>query len=395
MLCLSTTTLNGQFLTDMTYPGYTEEVDKSGYSISGIVLDEDTDEPIMFANVALYSEQGVLFKGAETDLQGRYTLNNIENGKYYITFSFIGYESKNTIEFQLNHDLVDKDIKLEEDTYIGPMFMNCFGPFKKPFVKTTTTKNTNEEHYTLSGQILDDDTKEPVLFASVALYNTENKLISGSETDLEGRYTINNIPKGEYHIEPSFTGYYPRRVTGITINKNILDFDIEIKAHFLKCYEFRCGGFKKPLIRQDDTTSGMTLTSEDIRPTYSLHYSRPAKIKRKRTKKKKVQKIRKENIEEKTSIASKELTVLAVEIKKEVIDIHIYPNPTFGLVYIEASTEIEKIDVLNVEGKIILTLLSVKESGLDLSQLHAGTYFLRFHHKKGVQTEKLIMVDSQ
>ena len=46
---------------------------------------------------------------------------------------------------------------------------------------------------------------EPVAFANVALYQ-KNELITGTQTDLYGKYLLQNLDKGEYRIEASFIG---------------------------------------------------------------------------------------------------------------------------------------------------------------------------------------------
>ncbi len=59
-------------------------------SLSGKLVDQDTGEPVMFANVAIY-KNGVLITGVETDLDGNYYFANIDSGNYDIESSFIGY----------------------------------------------------------------------------------------------------------------------------------------------------------------------------------------------------------------------------------------------------------------------------------------------------------------
>lgn len=71
-------------------------------SICGKLIDQETLEPILFANVALY-KSGVLISGVETDLDGNYCLLDVAAGLYDIEASYIGYQ---TIKIS--------DIKIEE-----------------------------------------------------------------------------------------------------------------------------------------------------------------------------------------------------------------------------------------------------------------------------------------
>src|SRR5690606_12913925 len=62
----------------------------------------------------------------------------------------------------------------------------------------------------ISGKVNDAETGSPVDFASVALINkADGKTIRGTKTDLEGNFSIENIPNGSYEVRISFIGYKP------------------------------------------------------------------------------------------------------------------------------------------------------------------------------------------
>lgn len=118
----------------------------------------------------------------------------------------------------------------------------------------------------LAGKITDEESGEPILFGSVALYKND-VLITGTETDFDGNYNFSNIDPGTYSVEASYVGYQTQRITGVKVlagkaNKAdiqlnsgggvVLDLGVEVKA------------FANPLIEQDNTTSGQTLTSDQI-----------------------------------------------------------------------------------------------------------------------------------
>jgi len=52
----------------------------------------DGEEPIMFANIALYDTTDVMIKVETSDIDGKFTFTNISDGVYYIVSSFIGYQ---------------------------------------------------------------------------------------------------------------------------------------------------------------------------------------------------------------------------------------------------------------------------------------------------------------
>ena len=124
----------------------------------------------------------------------------------------------------------------------------------------------------LSGKVTDQVTGEPVMFASVAIYKN-GVLVSGAETDLDGNYNFSNIDSGTYDIEPSFIGYQPTRISGVVVfegQANIVDLEI---SEGILIEEVVVIGYKEPLIKQDNTTQGTTVTSEEIKnlPTRSIN----------------------------------------------------------------------------------------------------------------------------
>jgi len=59
------------------------------------------------------------------------------------------------------------------------------------------------EAASISGYVMDRETKEPLIGATVLVTNTNFYAIVG----MDGSYTIRNIPEGEYRVEVSFVGY--------------------------------------------------------------------------------------------------------------------------------------------------------------------------------------------
>ena len=69
-------------------------------SLSGKIIEQSTKEPMEFVNVALYhTTDSSLVTGVVTDKNGTYTFANVNEGKYYLQISFIGFETIFTPEF--------------------------------------------------------------------------------------------------------------------------------------------------------------------------------------------------------------------------------------------------------------------------------------------------------
>ena len=63
--------------------------------VSGKVFDRQTDEAVDFANVLLYSSSdSTLASNTNTQADGSFTIESGKAGNYYLTISFIGYETK-------------------------------------------------------------------------------------------------------------------------------------------------------------------------------------------------------------------------------------------------------------------------------------------------------------
>ncbi|HMQ49299.1 MAG TPA: TonB-dependent receptor [Saprospiraceae bacterium] len=125
----------------------------------------------------------------------------------------------------------------------------------------------------LGGKAQDAESKEPILFAAVALYKN-GVLITGTETDIDGNYNFSPVDPGTYDVEVSYVGYPPQKVTGVQVfagKANKLDINMSSEAIDLDVVVIT--EYKVPLIEQDNTTSGATITSDQIKnlPTRNIN----------------------------------------------------------------------------------------------------------------------------
>jgi hypothetical protein len=73
----------------------------------------------------------------------------------------------------------------------------------------------------IAGKVLDKNTQEPLIGATIILVGTQ----LGAQTDVDGKFTIKNIPTKSYNLLIQYVGYTPKTIYNIVINSgNILNF---------------------------------------------------------------------------------------------------------------------------------------------------------------------------
>lgn len=125
----------------------------------------------------------------------------------------------------------------------------------------------------LSGKITDEETDEPIIFASVALYKND-VLITGTETDFDGNYSFSNIDPGTYDVEASIVGYQTVRTQDVQILAGRANkLDVVMGEGVTLDLGVMVTDYRVPLIEQDNTTSGAVITSDQIRnlPTRNIN----------------------------------------------------------------------------------------------------------------------------
>ena len=116
---------------------------------------------------------------------------------------------------------------------------------------------------TLKGTITDGDLGDPLPFSSVVLFLNGNQ-VSGTNTDFDGKYTIKPITPGTYDVLISFVGYQPKRITGVKITANKIQFVNAALNVGVMIDEAEVVEYTVPLIDKDGGASGGTVSREDI-----------------------------------------------------------------------------------------------------------------------------------
>ncbi|MEI6883620.1 MAG: TonB-dependent receptor [Bacteroidota bacterium] len=117
---------------------------------------------------------------------------------------------------------------------------------------------------TLKGKIVDKATKEPIPFANIVI-ELGGVQVGGATTDFDGNYLIKPIPGGKIDLKASYVGYRPMQMKGIQIIVDKITFqDLELEQTATNLQEVQVVDYKVPLISKDQTTSGGTVTSDEI-----------------------------------------------------------------------------------------------------------------------------------
>ena len=129
-------------------------------------------------------------------------------------------------------------------------------------VLATCTMTMAQAQGRLKGKIT-DDSGEPVPFANVIIEKGGSQM-GGASSDFDGNYDINPIPPGTYTLKASCVGYNAYQVNNIVIPANkITYYDIKMTSG-IKLDDVVIVDYTIPLISKDNTTSGESVTAEEI-----------------------------------------------------------------------------------------------------------------------------------
>ncbi len=124
----------------------------------------------------------------------------------------------------------------------------------------------------LRGKVTEAESGEPVLIGNITL-KRNGVFVTGAQTDLDGNYIISNLDPGTYDVEVSYVGLQTKQVTGVRVeggkNNNL---DVQLADEGIKLGVIDIVDYRVPLIDKDQTSTGQTITSDDIKrlPTRSI-----------------------------------------------------------------------------------------------------------------------------
>ena len=143
-----------------------------GATISGIVIDGDTGQPISDTEVyANFLDRGYGICCANTDSNGVYSLRGVPEGAV--------------------------EVVVASQVYLGQgLEVRIDGPGEVPGVNFTLFTGAS-----ISGWVFDADTGEPLASASIDAQLDGGRGGFGAGTDEEGRYTLQALPPGRYVVQ--------------------------------------------------------------------------------------------------------------------------------------------------------------------------------------------------
>ena len=113
----------------------------------------------------------------------------------------------------------------------------------------------------IAGRLIDKSTQEPLISANVILKGTS----LGASSDIDGNYSILNIPPGVYTITVSVVGYRKVQVENVTVNIDLtttIDIVLEPEAVEMEAVVVSA---ERPLVTRDMTSSLTTVTADQIK----------------------------------------------------------------------------------------------------------------------------------
>ncbi len=212
----------------------------------------------------------------------------IPNGSYQLSFL---YRDGSFIDYNLNIKggiLFFKDLSSIEKTpdpsqaYLKKLFENHPELFSIPLTdlpeKLAEEKRYQFDTYKqpfgtfrysslgIQGIVRDLETNKPIFGANIYIENTK----IGTTSDFDGNFQL-DAPLGIYNIRFNYLGYSDLVIQGVP-NPNKEPLTIYLSSQGIMLSEVMVKGYKVPIISKDNTTSGQTITSKEIRnlPTKTI-----------------------------------------------------------------------------------------------------------------------------
>jgi len=119
---------------------------------------------------------------------------------------------------------------------------------------------------TLKGKVVDKASGEAIPFAAVQVVgNVGDLAVVGTQSDIDGNYTLKPIPAGKWILQVSCVGYNPLQIDNLVVKADKIDMlNLELSTKTEQIAEVQVVAYKVPLIDKDNTQTGETVTSEDI-----------------------------------------------------------------------------------------------------------------------------------
>ena len=126
--------------------------------------------------------------------------------------------------------------------------------FSVPIFAGTTGK--------ISGYVTDSETGEPIVGANIIIEGT----YLGASADLDGYYSISNIPPGEYRIIFSAVGYQKIIIEKVLVKIDLTTkLDMKLQSAVIQLGQDVVVTSQRPLVQKDLTSTSVTISSSEIK----------------------------------------------------------------------------------------------------------------------------------
>jgi outer membrane receptor protein involved in Fe transport len=114
----------------------------------------------------------------------------------------------------------------------------------------------------LKGKVVDKANGEPIPFANIVV-ELNGVQAGGATTDFDGNYFIKPLSPGKYTVKASYVGYQGVQIDGVVVGDRIAFLNISM-TQGVQLKTFEKVEYEVPLIDKGNTTSGGTVTRDDI-----------------------------------------------------------------------------------------------------------------------------------
>ena len=113
---------------------------------------------------------------------------------------------------------------------------------------------------TIRGFVSSKETGDPIMFCNVTIENTN----FGSQTDLNGMYTLSKIPPGEHNIIVTYVGY-KKLIKKVVLNKDqIMTLKLELEESTIKIDEIEISAERQEM-KTDVKAASIKISNEDLK----------------------------------------------------------------------------------------------------------------------------------
>jgi hypothetical protein len=97
-------------------------------------------------------------------------------------------------------------------------FKNVVGQNEHSFIQNE--KNNINQHYSISGIVLENDSITPIPFCNILLLNNDSVIIGTTIADFDGKFNFDKLTPNRYSISISIVGYKTLIINDINTNHN-------------------------------------------------------------------------------------------------------------------------------------------------------------------------------